>query len=279
MSRQLLLVLVTFSGACLWAGMTNELAPMMRDLKRLADVSTDDLKESGNTTLGGRSRTIIEVKDKNINTTRIISNENNTNATIVVHLHGEMGNHLSVLAQALAVQHLAREAHGIHATLVLGHSRGQPKRKWKSSRDNIQKCFSSFKFVNFTEANSDTFDELEASQNQQLKERNLTNLDDIEGVHKALSLWKTLLDTKELNASSGVDSVSIPFFSVSKFVKWDAIDKRLDEIKSFLAFDREACCRIIPDPDESVFVCNVKWLHFPIMHQWLKLFLSSDIYM
>lgn len=187
------------------------------------------------------------------------------NSTIVVQLHGEMGNHLYGLAQAIAVQQEAQDKYGIKARLVLGHKRGQPEYKWKSSRDNIQKCFPRLRDFDFTGANTNEIDSLASFQNQQLEERNLTTLNDKgKGADEimpndALSVWKTLLETPQLNGSAS-GSITIPFFTVSYFAEWDALDMSFDKIKSFLEFDRQACCREIPETDESVFVSFNTWL-------------------
>jgi hypothetical protein len=254
LSRYSLLTLVVLSLCvlCLWQRTStsqNLVAHGMREFKRLATTEDDStvttIKDSGqmdatihavneksvskhvvNSTLPkdyirGNATLIVNDSSKNSTTTTNSSNYlTHPNQTIIVSLHGEMGNHLCVLARALAVQQQAQEEYGIQANFVLRHSRGQPKRKWKRSRNNIQKCFPMLRSYNFTEANSPEFDSLQEAQNQQLKELGLSKLSDddkeSEFFNRSLSLWNDLLESNIMNTTS-VGSVAVPFFEVSKF--------------------------------------------------------------
>jgi hypothetical protein len=112
---------------------------------------------------------------------------------------------------------------------------------------------------NFTEANSQEFDLLEKAQNQQLKGLGLSKLnddDDSDFFNRSLSVWKDLLESNIMNGTS-VDSVATPFFEVSNMLSLELFDQYLNVIRSFLAFDNEACCLALPDADESVFVSTL----------------------
>ena len=54
------------------------------------------------------------------------------------------------------------------------------------------------------------------------------------------------------------EPASFPFLSVASwFLSLDVLDQYLDEIRSFLKFDYNACCNEWPDADEAVFVSVV----------------------
>lgn len=293
LSRYSLLTLAVLSLCmlCLWQRTSttqNLVAHGMREFKRLA-TAEDDSTVSTIKNSGQMAVTIHTVNEKSVskhvvnstlpkdymrgNSTHVVNDSSNStaptnssnypthpNQTIIVSLHGEMGNHLCVLARALAVQQQAQEEYGIQANFVLRHSRGQPKRKWKRSRNNIQKCFPMLRSYNFTEANSQEFASLEEAQNQQLKELGLSKLSDddkeSEFFNRSLSVWNDLLESNIMNTTS-VGAVAVPFFEVSKFPSMKLFDQYLNVIRSFLAFDNEACCLALPDADESVFVSTV----------------------
>ena len=183
------------------------------------------------------------------------------NATIVVHLSGEMGNHLSILAKALVVKLVAAERHGITAEIKLRH---QPHPKWVKGRDAIQKCFPNLQNFNFTAANTDAFNDFSIEQDRLLVQNNWdpaklrldSDLDDRNAIGDALSYWKRIIESPfsfEINVNASVP-VAFPFLTVASWCPLDMLDLYLSQIRSFLEFDKAACCRIKPDPDESVFV-------------------------
>jgi hypothetical protein len=175
------------------------------------------------------------------------------NATIVVYLAGEMGNHLSILAKALTVKVIARRKYAISAQLVLRH---QLHPKWVKGRNSIQACFPKLRPFNFSAANTDAFDELSREQDELLTRQGQwdparlkidSDRDNADTIEDALLFWKRVLE-------SHVDGVA-PFLTVATW--WcppDIIDRYLDLIRNFFEFDKVACCKTLPDPDESVFV-------------------------
>lgn len=178
------------------------------------------------------------------------------NGTVVVSLKGELGNHLSIISQGVLVKLLAKEKHGIHANLVLRHDSGQFRGKYFPTGKKIQRCFPKLRQYNFSEANSPEFDRLQEEQNQQLADNNMIMLTDSQGkgnLLEALSLWKHLLTNQTLNVTTE-GPVTAPFFHSTLFAEFADFDKGFDEIRDFLEYDKDECCKTIPDPDESVFV-------------------------
>ena len=264
-SQKTLIVFIVLLGAFIFAATRHNLLPVMTEFRQVA-VEENVLPLSNysryvNTTRHAITSHVNALMEAMGNVSLKARAEENTsmaetnlpilNGTIVVCLHGEFGNHLSVLGQALAVQRLALKNYGIRAKLMLRHNEGQFAYKWKSSRDNIQKCFPKFRSFDFTEANTEEFDRLDEEQTQQLKAHNMSKLadDKEEPLSESLSLWRRLLETPKLNLTQP------PFFKVTLH-GWDIFDSCLDDIRRFMKFDREACCRIVPDADESVFVSS-----------------------
>jgi hypothetical protein len=178
------------------------------------------------------------------------------NATIVVYLHGEKGNHLMLFAQALVVKMLAAEEYGISTELVLRH---QIASKWTRARDSIKECFPKLRHFDFAAANTVAFDELAEEQAQQLKAREMDRmmLEDNSrySMDAKLSSWKSLLlESPQHDVNLTADTVSFPYFTVKQHCGHSLVDRYLDQIRSFLEFDSKACCSLLPEPDESVFV-------------------------
>ena len=119
------------------------------------------------------------------------------NASIVVFLNGEMGNHLSNLAKAWSVKLMAEE-YGISSDLVLRH---QSHRKWIRGRDSVKHCFPKLRHYNFSAANTLAFDNLAREQERLLIEGKwdparlkLDSVsDNMTTIRDALSYWKRIL--------------------------------------------------------------------------------------
>jgi hypothetical protein len=184
------------------------------------------------------------------------------NATIVVYLSGEMGNYLSILAKAFTVKLLAKKKCGVSAQLVLRH---QLRPKWVNGRDSIKACFPKLAHFNFSAANTDAFDKLAREQDELLTRQREwdpvrlkidSDQDNADTMEEALLYWKRALE-------SNIDGVPSPFLTVATW--WcppDIIDQHLDLIRDFFEFNKLACCKTLPDPDESVFVSASIILYF-----------------
>jgi hypothetical protein len=169
------------------------------------------------------------------------------NGTIVVYLTGEMGNHLLILAKSLSVKLMANEKYGISAEFVLRH---QQSPKWVHGRNSIQSCFPKLRHFNFSAANTDAFDKLAREQDKgpwdPARLKIVSDIDNADTMDDALLYWKSVLE-------SHVDGVA-PFLTVAKWCPLVMIDRYLDQLRSFFEFDKIACCKALPGPDESVFV-------------------------
>lgn len=212
------------------------------------------------------NQTQIPVSNSTNIDTHLLYNKTRKNATIVVFLSGEMGNHLSILAKAHSVALVAQAQYGISTELVLRH---QSHPKWVFGQDSIQSCFPKLRHYNFSAANSEAFDQLAARQDGILLEKQWdpvrlkleSDQDDKYTIKESISYWKKILESPtlvaELEQDSAGTAVSLPFLTVASWCPLDLLDQHLDEIRSFFEFDKATCCKIQPDPDESVFVSAV----------------------
>jgi hypothetical protein len=191
-----------------------------------------------------------------------LHNTSTRNATIVVFLSGEMGNHLSILAKALCVQLMAENEYNITAKLVFRH---QSHPKWTRAREDLERCFPNLRGFNFSAANSVAFDDFSIAQDQLLthggwdpaKLKLISDFDNKASIQNSLAYWKTMLDSPSIpttNETSDTLEVTFPFLSVAVWCPLDILDQHLDEIRDFFEFEKSFCCRLQPDIDESVFV-------------------------
>lgn len=174
------------------------------------------------------------------------------NGTIVVYLSGEMGNHLLILAKSLTVKLVAKEKYGISAELVLRH---QQHPKWVHGRNSIQDCFPKLRHYNFSAANTNAFDKLVLEQDRTLREDSarlkiVGDQDNADTVEDALLYWRSMLESHVDNG------MAAPFLTVAKWCPPEMIDRYFDQLERFFEFDKIACCKTLPDPDESVFVSS-----------------------
>lgn len=214
--------------------------------------------------VGGSNNTSVVMNAMNESTpnnnSTHLSHNRISNATIIVFLSGEMGNHLSILAKALSAQLVAQQQYNITANLVFRH---QSHPKWTRARDDVQHCFPKLREYDFTAANTDAFDQFAREQQQQLVQGGWdpsrlkldSDQDDKVSIEEALAYWKSILDSPSLSTVE-IDAagLSFPFLSVASWCPLGMLDQYLDEIRDFFEFDKAACCRIRPAADESVFV-------------------------
>jgi hypothetical protein len=191
-----------------------------------------------------------------------LHNTSTINATIVVFLSGEMGNHLSILAKALCVQLMAENEYNVTAKLVFRH---QSHPKWTRAREDLERCFPNLRGFNFSAANSVAFDDFSIAQDQLLthggwdpaKLKLISDFDNKASIQNSLAYWKNMLDSPSIpttNETSDTLEVTFPFLSVAVWCPLDILDQHLDEIRDFFEFEKSFCCRLQPDIDESVFV-------------------------
>jgi hypothetical protein len=180
--------------------------------------------------------------------------------SIIIPLSGEMGNQLSSVARGIAIQHWARDVYGMTTELLLldtGKTRGQGTRDW-------QQCFPSLRSLHLHGNTMKEYEERLVQQQEwlgkdlqeQLHVRN-SRVDDIE---QSLTVLNNILQwTNRTEISSKYhanNNISLPFLTVEgDFVLVDALaDKYYHVFRNFFLFDYSNCCRLQPDPDESVLV-------------------------
>ena len=182
------------------------------------------------------------------------------NATLVVKLGGEMGNNLIIFATARVAQIIASETYNVSAEWVIQH---QNSSKWVRAAKNMQQCFPHFRSLDFAAANTPDFEEtLEQAQTRWLGNDHASRLlvhhqggfPDMKMVRASLTYWRSLIDGKEppnVNLGNPLP-VKMPYLTVSAYSPTSFIDWYLDDLRELFAFDYKACCKLRPDPDESV---------------------------
>lgn len=218
---------------------------------------------SESTTLNKKRLQVVQSINKRVtNTSKPL--RATKNATIVVYLSGEMGNHLSVIAKAYSTKLLALERYNIAAKLVFRH---QLVSKWTHAKRDLKKCFPKLATYDFSAANSKAFDKLQRKQAKYLARGHWdparlqldSFLDNKTSIESALSYWNQVLDSPSLfNVTAAAGEVSFPFLTVgAPFCPLDMLDRYHDEIQSFFEFDRSKCCHALPSANETVFVSVV----------------------
>lgn len=178
--------------------------------------------------------------------------------TIVIQLSGEMGNNLAKIATGKGLQLWARREFGIETDLVLRH---QDHTKWISGMKDTKKCFPKFRYWDFELGNGPNYDERLEQQKRWLEGKSallqLTTARS-EDVDESLSTLRTILQT-ERNFTDLTNSrnITLPFLLADHLALIDLWpDRFYDDYRDFFEFDYKACCKVKPDPDESVFVSH-----------------------
>lgn len=183
-------------------------------------------------------------------------------ATIVIQLVNQLGNNLAGIAAGRGLQLWLNDEYGIDAELVLRHATFS--RKLRDTMIEAHQCFPNLRQFNFTQGNTPEYDQSLSRQMALLGEQ---LADALHVKHPATSEFEKSLSTlnmvrqwKNLTANlteNGYNpySFNIPFLLVDVFARFDVlVDKYYDDFRRWFEFDVEACCKLKPDPDESVFV-------------------------
>jgi hypothetical protein len=182
--------------------------------------------------------------------------------SIVVQLSGEMGNNLHKIAFGRALQNLLFQRYQMDTQLVF--RRQERGGKWVFARKDIQQCFPNLRDFDFVLGNSDEFDERRRQQANWLKDREAFQLLELpnginaslvdkglEYLHRLVANQTTDRTTMELPPNA---NISLPFIYSQAFVNYSLIDQFYNDFRELFAFDELACCNLLPDADESVFV-------------------------
>jgi hypothetical protein len=180
--------------------------------------------------------------------------------TIVIQLRGELGNHMGTLAQGKALQLVLRETYGLNARLVIQpqSQHGRLSKKFKPAQHELQRCFPALNDELF---GGFVYDLSEYSQRQQEQEawltqdeiKKLRNFNTPENVNNGLDFFHQLWTRTSKPPLPANATISIPFLYTDA---WPTFlqDRYYDEIRHLFALNETACCKELPDPDESVFV-------------------------
>eukprot|EP00980_Cylindrotheca_fusiformis_P004780 scaffold1025_cov102-Cylindrotheca_fusiformis.AAC.7 len=182
--------------------------------------------------------------------------------TIVVQLDGEMGNYMHQITGGLCVKDHVEKKLGLKTEIKL---RAQEYWKWERAMNWTKQAFPKTRSFDFRAANTEEFDHVRKLQEQWLqhlvtsKELNLTGVQDpttlnhFKSTSKIRDVLILLNQTMYMERPSLMsNNFSIPHVYVDARLGYKCIERLLDDLKDFFAFDEEKNCKQVPDPDESV---------------------------
>jgi hypothetical protein len=207
--------------------------------------------------------------------------------SIVVQLSGEMGNNLHKIAFGRGLQNLLKKRYQMDTQLVF--RRQERGGKWVFARKDIQQCFPNLRDFDFELGNSDEFDERRRQQANWLKDREAFQLLELpnginaslvdkglEYLHSLVANQTTDRTTMELPPNA---NISLPFIYSQAFVNYSLIDQFYNDFRELFAFDELACCNLLPDADESVFVSfKMKEMILLWRHACFCIHMGSHVY-
>lgn len=171
-----------------------------------------------------------------------------------------LAHRLSHLAHCHSIQLWLQREYGVSTTIMLNR---QAASKWRRARDSVVKCFPTFRKWKFqTEAHSKYLTKRKLAQKKLLGERtkllNGINRRENRGlIEQALQEFsnKTAMAMQSLSSENENHTITIPFLHANEMLLTDLyVDKFADDLRQYLQFDYDSCCKLRPDPDESVFV-------------------------
>jgi hypothetical protein len=185
------------------------------------------------------------------------------NITLIVEFKGELGNYLSKLASARITQLMAQRKYPhIHIQLIGQH---HSQAKWKLARDDLVRCFPTFRNFEFEGGIHDTNNDFATIQRMQeswlnVKQRKmLTNV-------RSLTFLDSLLLEQELNSSKTPRlppptnrswKYSLPYLTSNSFSLSEVLQNEYyyNDIRKWMRFNETACCNPdqTPNSNEIVF--------------------------
>jgi hypothetical protein len=177
------------------------------------------------------------------------------NITLIVQLRGELGNQLSVLANARITQLIAEARYPhIHIQLIGQH---QSANKWTKGRDDLVKCFSStFRTFDFNGGNHDqsgefqTVKQLQDSWLSTEQQTKLANVKSFEFLDSLLRQQEQHVSGQEQHVSgipilpSSVSKYSLPYLTASALSWTDIIRNEwyYNDMRQWFTFNMNVCC-------------------------------------
>jgi hypothetical protein len=139
--------------------------------------------------------------------------------------------------------------HNLSSHLVVRNAGG----KWRRARDDIHSCFPRLSVHSFEQGNTNEL----GVRSRQLSQTavNVSGVSSSDAAEVDASLMQFVNYTRRHSFRLPNPAISFPFLYVDMMSFLDYVpDRYLDAIEKWLVFDTEKCCRLKPDPDESVFV-------------------------
>lgn len=204
---------------------------------------------------------------------------NSSAATIIIHMSGEMGNHINHLAHAYPIAWWAERKYGIKTRMIIRDQviRGRISPKSGSAHAVFAKCFPRLKTLyDGARANSPEYG-IRMAQQHGWDMANDTVLQHINNVIKTESDVDFTLEHLQVLAKSDsipeIDenaTITLPLLESilmenNRFVDWFYHDLRW-----LLTFNDTACCKALPDADETVLVRCIHCTPFPITFFFLR---------
>lgn len=183
--------------------------------------------------------------------------------SIVVQLSGELGNNLDKFAHGICLKEWLMDEFQQQSNLIIRH---QNVGKWVNGFHNARRCFPWTRQFDWRAGNTPAIDRVLKNPNDDADHTEWwnsvqgVNSDNETVVHYALQQAVRMYKGRPVNNRTidlGVN-LTVPWLYASSFVHYHVcMDRYYDIIVDRLRFDTAACCKQIPEPDESVFVSTL----------------------
>lgn len=191
---------------------------------------------------------------------------NSSAATIIIHMSGEMGNHISHLAHAYPIAWWAKRKYGIKTEFIIRDQQGRDQQgrvqqKTDSTRRIFTKCFPNLKMLyNGARANSPEY-QIRLDQQHGWDMVNDTILQHINnGIKTEWDVDVTLEHLQVLVKSDAIPeieenaTISLPLLESIRMETGHFVNWFYHDLRWLLTFNDTACCAALPDADETVLV-------------------------
>jgi hypothetical protein len=225
--------------------------------------------------LNENSTHILDIKDRiSVDPTTMATTISalKSNPSFLIHLSGELGNHLEYMARGIVLQKIAQTQYNIYPKLILKQQIFKGKifrKKAVPTQNDLQRCFPYFQQFDFKEGNSNAMNELIKLQNDEWtfdeKNKSQTILNLVNGnkieMNIALQHIKELSivsDAKEVFTTRLEDRMKLPIVNVT-YMNVD-FREHIDTIRAAFSMNEQICCKEVPHEDETVFVSLTNFL-------------------
>lgn len=191
--------------------------------------------------------------------------------SIIINLHGEMGNHLSLVAYGYGLHWMLQEDYNVSTKLLFRHQpdrSGKYPRRWSNRRGivSLQKCFPYFRYRisyknNFALAESNLYEKRKMQQAGWLGERRNHELQtdpdcqDEACIRRKLLAFVAAIEERQLGDNVTINTrnhnidkektISLPFFTATTYASLGYInDRYYERLKLLFRFDFQSpeCC-------------------------------------